>query len=103
MSISQFLNLDEEEVYDVDEIIVDDIVGAYSTVERAYETDEEDVPECRIPLIEALMPLQTIRLYEEQQENGNAELISRTNRHERVMGQRIEQRLKQTTIGSYFR
>ena len=102
MSINQFLNPEDKEVYDTDDIVVDDIVAAYSTEERAYETDEEDVPQRRILAKEAIEALQTLRLYEEQQDDGDSRFISGLGRHERVMRQRAEQGLKQSSIGSYF-
>ena len=102
MSISQFLNPAEEEVYDSDEVIVDDIVNAYSTEERRYETDEEDIMEPRVRMKEAIEVLQTLRLYEEQHDDRGGAFISGINRHERVIRRRHEQELKQTAITEYF-
>ena len=102
MSITQFLNPQEEDVYDTEEVLIDDIVNSYSREERAYETNEEDVIMPRIRHNEAILALQTLRLYEEQQDEGDSELISRINRHERVIRQRTKQGLKQTTIDSYL-
>ena len=94
MSITQFLYLQEEDFYDTEEVLIDDIVNSYSREERAYETNEEDVIMLRIRQNEAILALQTLRLYEEQQDEGNSVLISRINRHERVIGQRTKQGLK---------
>lgn len=77
---------------------LDDIVTAYSTQERAYKTDEEDVSQRRILTKEAIQALQMLRLHEEQQDDGDSGLISRLGRHERVVRQRAEQGLKQSTI-----
>ena len=44
-------------MYDADKIIIDDIVAGYSTQERAYETDEEDVLQRRISRKEAIEAL----------------------------------------------
>ena len=101
MSIDQFLN-PEDEVYDADEVIIDDIVTAYSTQERDYETVEEDVLQPRILKKEAIEALQKVRLYEEQQDDDDSGFISRLGRQERVMKQRTEQGHKQSTINSYF-
>lgn len=46
--------------------------------------------------------LQKLRLYEEQYENGDSELISRINRHERLMRARGFQSLKQSSIRGFF-
>ena len=53
----------------------------------------------RIPTKEAVQALPTLRLYEEQQDDGDSGLISRLGRHERAIRQRTEQRLKQSTSG----
>ena len=43
MAIGQFLNSQGEEVDNDLDIIIDEIAKAYSTGDRTYETDEEDV------------------------------------------------------------
>ena len=89
-------------MYDADEIIINGIIAGYSTEEKAYETDEEDVLQRRIPPKEAIAALQILRLYEEQQDEGDSRFISGLGRHERVIRRRTEQGLKQSTISSYF-
>ena len=78
-------------------MVINDIVTAYNTQEKAYETDEEDVVQRRIPTKEAVQALPTLRLYEEQQDDGDSGLISRLGWHERAIRQRTEQKLKQST------
>ena len=51
---------------------------------------------------EAIEALRTLRLYEEQQDDGDRGFIARLGRQERVMKQRAEQGLKQSTISSYI-
>ena len=51
--------------------------------ERDAESDEEDVPKDQVKLDEALKALETLRLYEEQQEDGEDRLINLLSRHER--------------------
>lgn len=46
--------------------------------------------------------IQKLRLYEEQHENGDSELISRINRHERLMRAGGFQSLKQSSIWGSF-
>ncbi len=46
--------------------------------------------------------MKSLRLYEEQHENGDSELISRINRHERLMRARGFQSLKQSSIWGSF-
>ena len=72
MSITQFLNPQEEDVYDTEEVLIDDIVNSYSREEGAYETNEEDAIIPRIRYNEAILAQQTLRLYEEQQDEGDS-------------------------------
>ena len=51
---------------------------------------------------EAIEALQTLRLYEEQQNDSDCGFIARLGRQERVMKQQAEQGLKQSTISSYI-
>ena len=80
--------------------MINDIVTAYNTQEKAYETDEEDVVQRRIPTKEAVQALQPLRLYGKQQDGGDSGLISRLGRHERAFRQRTEQGLKQSTLAA---
>ena len=58
---------------------MDEIAKAYSTGNRIYETDEEDVVIPRVGYSEAIKALQKLRLYKDQHENGNSEWISHIN------------------------
>ena len=85
MVIGQFLNPSKEEVDDESDEIVEGIAKACSTGDRTHETDEEDVVIPRVSHAEALQALQKLRLFEEQHEDRDSELIARINQHERVM------------------
>ena len=87
MNIATFLNPAEETIDDdVDE---DDfeasLVAIYSlgTPERDHETDEEDVTVDQIGEEGALKLLSGLRLYEEQQPDGDMTVISQLNKYER--------------------
>ncbi len=84
MRTDKFINPDEEIVDETDEDIFESLAEAYSTggEEREQETDEEDVDEDRIEDAEALELLSRLRLYEEQQEDGDDAIISRLNKYE---------------------
>jgi len=56
----------------------------------------------RIKLDEAIEALQKLRLYEEQQEDGEREVITTLLRHERRIQGRLLQNTKQMTIKSFF-
>ena len=63
ITIGQFLNLRGGKVDDDLEVIVDEIAKTYSTGDRTYETDEEDVVIPRVRYSEAMKALQKLRLY----------------------------------------
>lgn len=76
MAIDQFLNPEGEEMDDDLEVIVDEIAKVYNTRDKTHETDEEDIVIPRVGYSETMKSLQKLRLYEEQHENGDSELIS---------------------------
>ena len=102
MAIGQFLNPQEENVDDGIEVIVDEIAKAYSIGNRTHETDEEDVIVPKVGYSEAIQALQKLCLYEEQNDNGDSEWISRINRHKRVMRARGFQGLKQSSTKEFL-
>lgn len=73
MAIGQFLNLREENIDDDMEVIVDEIAKAYNIGDRTHETDEEVVTIPKVGYSEAIQALQKLRLYEEQNDNGDSE------------------------------
>ena len=81
---------------------MDQVIESYSQDERDHETDEDEVDTTAVKLSDALEALATLRLYEEQQENGNRDLICQLNRLERSIKAREPQSLQQRTITSYF-
>lgn len=88
MNVATFVNLIEEIVEDNDDdddLFVESLVEIYSTggVQRDHETDEEDVIEALIEDKEALELLSRLRLYEEQQKDGDEVVISQLNKYER--------------------
>ena len=87
MNIATFVNPVEEIVEDNDDdddLFVESLVEIYSTggVQRDHETDEEDVAEALIEDKEALELLSRLRLYEEQQKDGDEVVISQLNKYE---------------------
>ena len=87
MNIATFVNPVEEIVEDNDDdddLFVESLVEIYSTggVQRDHETDEEDVAEALIEDKEALELLSRLRLYEEQQKDGDEAVISQLNKYE---------------------
>jgi len=70
--------------------------------EREHETNEEEVELIYIKETEALAALSLLRLYEEQQEDGDSEVVSLLNRQERVIRSRGSKSTHQTTLDSWF-
>lgn len=87
MNIATFIDPVEEIVddNDNDDDFFESLVECYSTggVERDHETDEEDVTVAPIEEKEALALLSRLRLYEEQQIDGDGIVISRLNTYEK--------------------
>ena len=91
MTVATFVSPPDETVDDDDEHHFESLLDAYSTggAERDHETDEEDVNVAPILEGEALDLLSRLRLYEEQQENGNKVVISSLNTYEREIRARL--------------
>ena len=105
MPIELFLNPDTEAVDDMEEDIFEQIAEAHADSDCEPESDDENQTTQITPvsLSEALAGLATLRLYEEQQEDGSREVIRSLNRLEReLLGKRANQGT-QTQIDSYFR
>ena len=102
MRIQNFLNPADEVVDDTDEDPINSITKVYDRQERVEETDEEveEIPKIQTP--EALKALQYLRLYEEQQEDGDSEVIKRLSRYEREIKERVTKALVQSSIESYY-
>ena len=85
MDAATFVSPADEVVDDDDDDLFESLVEAYSMggVQREYETDEEDVAVAPIEEDEALTLLTRLRLYEEQQIDGDEKIISQLNKYER--------------------
>ena len=89
INIQEFIELLGEEVEDLSEDLIEYIVELYPGPDRDAETDEEAIKQPQIKLNEALMALQKLYLYEEQQSDFNRDIIITLLRHERrIQGRR---------------
>ncbi|MCJ1425169.1 hypothetical protein MMC29_003057 [Sticta canariensis] len=91
----------EEVVDDVDEDLVDQIVGRYGA-DREAETDEEEDFKEPVRLKQAMEALEILQLYEEQQNKGNLRLLEELRRQSRIMLRRRIEGAEQKTITEYF-
>ena len=71
----QFLDLDGEQVGDPEEDIFEQILDAHADGDCEPEPGDEAPPVPPVSVSGALAGLATLRLYEEQQENGSRDLI----------------------------
>jgi hypothetical protein len=103
MAISQFINPSDEIIDDEDDEILERVVEAYAEGnERDHETDEEEVNIVSVKTPEALTALSTLRLFAEQREYGDRELIRQLNHFERVVRTHEANGKQQSSITSYF-
>lgn len=101
MQIGRFINPVEEQVDDSDIDIVDQIVGRFG-VEKDVETDEDVTVTPPKTDKEALEALETLYLYEVQQEDSDCELIKLLNRRRRGIKDHMAEKKTQQPIYSYF-
>ena len=83
INIQNFIKLPGEEVEDSSEDLIKHIAELYTGPNRDAETDKEVIKQPQIKLNEALMALQKLYLYKEQQSNSNRDVVTTLSRHER--------------------
>lgn len=101
MPFKVFLNPEQEEVVDCNDDILEQIASQFIS-DRDAETDEEGEPVRKITWKEASEGLEALLQFEEQQPNGQPEIISMLNRHKRVIDMRKTRIMKQQNISPYF-
>ena len=67
---------------DLNEDRIEHVAELYGPEHNA-ESNKEDVPKDQVKLDEVLKALETLRLYEKQQEDGEDRLINLLSRHKR--------------------
>jgi hypothetical protein len=102
MNINTFLNPTDEVVDDDDDEVLDQLVDAYAEGDRAEETDEEPVEVVPIGQSDAIQAVQLLQQYEEQQEDGDSELLRHLARLQITVRGRMVCSLEQAPITSYF-
>jgi len=101
MALTNFLNPPIEVIDDSDQEIVDSIIARFEP-ERLAEDDEEVEYIPHIKLTEALQALETLKLYEEQQEKGDEDFTKTLRYKERALKERKHTALKQSTIQGWI-
>ena len=101
MDIRTFLNPVEEVVQDTPENIESQVLAQYMPeIEEDSEEELEILP--KVSIEEAIAAIQKLRLYEEQQVEGNPAFIYEIEKHERVIWRRKLDLQRQCDIRSYF-
>jgi hypothetical protein len=107
MSVTAFINPAVECVEDNDEEdlqqVIEQVAEAYSQEETLADPDEiELVAPQPVKIADALASLATLRLYEEQQEDGSREVVRNLNRLERQIRGRQASRSTQKTLDGFL-
>ncbi|KAJ5751479.1 mariner-Tc1 transposon family protein [Penicillium nucicola] len=105
MSIENFLNPMDEVVQDGIETIDDIVLAQFARDDddTDADADAETIPETPlVPINDAIRALETLRLYEEQQERGETQLITSLYKHQRIIQDRRLNAQKQKDIRGYF-
>lgn len=101
MPFKLFLTPEEEEVVDCNDDILEQIASQF-IADRDAETDEEGEPVRKITWKEASEGLEALLKFEEQQPNGQPEIINILNKHKRLIEMRKKRLQKQRNISPYF-
>jgi hypothetical protein len=102
MDISMFLNPVEERVDDSEEDLLEMLASMYSHSEHDQEEDGTAVVAPKVTIIEALEALATLRLYEEQRDDDQVEVLRRLRALEKDIQGRRHTETTQSLITSYF-
>jgi hypothetical protein len=103
MPIESFINPTTEAVDDTEEDIFEQIIQSHADGDCEPELGNNKIPEATpVSISETLEGLATLRLYEEQQENGSRDLVRTLNRLERELRGKRANQGTQRQIDSYF-
>ena len=102
IDLQMFLNPVDKVVEDSEHQIFKDITQVYSTGDRLYESDKEDIVVLKIGTKEALEALTRLQLYEEQQNNGNSKLLSSLSLYKEVLQQHRHNALRQRSLDQWL-
>jgi hypothetical protein len=104
LSVDEYISLPNEVVEDEEEDIFESIIDRYSvdTEDIFEELEEGDIEEEKVPINDAIKALETLKLFEIQQEDGAKLFIQALDQADRRYMQKQYQSRKQTTIDSFF-
>jgi hypothetical protein len=104
LSVDEYIYLPNEVVDDEEEDVFESIVDRYSvdTEDIFEELEEGDIEEEKVSITDAIKALETLKLFEIQQEDGAKLFIQALDQADRRYIQKQYQSKKQTTIDSFF-
>ena len=104
MNIDNFLNSIEKRINDYEKNIFDAIIKQYTSIKvRDHEIDEEKKITSKITYAKTLSHLYQLRLYKEQQNHNDSEVIRGLNKYEKaVRERRHDVHRQQVSIINYF-
>jgi DDE superfamily endonuclease/Tc5 transposase DNA-binding domain/Fission yeast centromere protein N-terminal domain len=102
--IDEFIEPSQEVIEDDDEDIFASVVERYSAEKEGEEEpiEEGDIEVEKVPIREAIRALETLKLWEIQQENGEISALQTLEQIGRRIQQNKLQSIKQTTLHSFF-
>jgi len=103
-NIYEYISPHNERVEDdCPEDLVDEIVAQYTQSQEVEEEEAEPiVPLASVTHEEALRSLHILRRYEEENKDGNTDLLRMLRRHEREISNRAFQLREQVTLDRWF-
>lgn len=102
MDVNSFLNPEEEKVEDTPEDDLAFVISTYSKDNQEEESDDEVEAIPRVSHGVAIQALYTLRLHQEQQEDGDSELVKQLTGCERQLRQLQLNQQHQQAITHYF-
>ena len=103
MDINNFIDSIEETAASEDqtEDIIEHIAAQFGP-ERDAESDEKNIKQPKIKMSEAYTALQLLRLWEEQQKDGDSNILSFLNKYEQRIRDRRMRESQQRPITAFF-
>ena len=101
--LEEFIQPIDEQIIDNENDILNTVIESYSQdLEDKDMSDEDEVEAPKVTIFEAIQALERLKLFELQQENGEASNILALERIERAISLRKSLAFKQSTIESFF-
>ena len=101
--LEEFIQPIDEQIIDNENDILNTVIESYSQdLEDKDISDEDEVEAPKVTIFEAIQALERLKLFELQQENGEASNILALERIERAISLRKSLAFKQSTIESFF-